>query len=222
MSIFKKIKNLVTKSTMKYDYRIFYNQHFIDVKVWNRCDLPSKQYEAIEKMKVLVDIDELQFILNAFHGDVYAIHVKDAVSGKTEDYYIHLSQGRLQLVGNKKITPSVKWIYDTVIHRFLTSTGNDVPLYRQIHHVLDKLNETSKPKFTYTDYIRILNATQDDPDKIMERYGKYCLNLDIDVIYGIILPHCQQYFKPEHYQVMIEMMHQYHLEQIEKRIIGDA
>ena len=220
MSIFKKVKNFIVRPTYLARYELHYHHHLLQVTKWFSRDFPSKKMEKMEKMTTLVDLDELHFVLLAFHGEIYEIKVKGVISGQTEVFYLRQAQGRVQLVGPTKSSLPAREIYDQVMHDFLKATNNDIPLYHLIHQTTDYLKaHDHRNVFTYSDYIKIGELTRDDPDKVMEHYGKYFIGFETDIIYGTILPYCFQFLEPKQYLVLVDMMKEFHRMRLEQNTV---
>ena len=221
MSILKKVKNFIVRPTYLAKYELHYHHHLLQVTKWFSRDFPSKKMEKMEKMTILVDLEELHFVLLAFHGEIYEIKVKGIISGQTEVFYLRQAQGRVQLVGPTKSSLPAREIYDQVMHDFLKATNNDVPLYHLIHQTIDYLKvHDHRNVFTYSDYIKIGELTRDDPDKVMEHYGKYFVGFETDIIYGTILPYCYQTLGLKQYKVLMDMMKEFHRMRLEQHTVG--
>ena len=219
MSILKKVKNFIVRPTYLARYELHYHHHLLQVTKWDRHDFPSKKLEKIEKMTTVVDLYEPHFINVAFFGEIYEIEVKHLISGQKEIFYLKYSHGSIQLVGPTKSSLPSRDIYDQVMHDFLKSTNNDVPLYHLIHQTIDNLKDRTHDRFTYSDFIKINELTRDDPDDIMNRYGKYCIGFELDVIYGTILPYCYQTLGLKQYKVLMDMMTEFHQMRLKKQTV---
>lgn len=220
MSILKKVKNFIVRPTYLARYELHYHHHLLQVTKWDRHDFPSKKLEKIEKMTTVVDLYEPHFINVAFFGEIYEIEVKHLISGQKEMFYLKYSHGSIQLVGPTKSSLPSRDVYDQVMHDFLKSTKNDVPLYHLIHQTIDYLKvHDHRNVFTYSDYIKIGELTRDDPDKVMEHYGKYFIGFETDIIYGTILPYCFQFLEPKQYLVLVDMMKEFHRMRLEQNTV---